>query len=175
MASVCFWTTAWLVVLRWAVGKVSAWKWLWKILTGDLVKMLGAFSSEAVSGFTGFSNLSGLGVGNGLLSVVASVDGYKFGRDFVSGTCSFTVPGIRVVTIPVESIIFLLELVIGSSGRLGLTLRSGADWTVSSTTGSVSDSWASQLRCLWNAGTSWGSTARIACYLNTSGNSQENS
>lgn len=89
--------------------------------------MLGALSSEAVGGFTGFSNLSGLGIGDGLLGIIASVDGYEFGRDFVSGTSRFTVPGVGVVTVPVEGIVLLLELVIGSSGRLGLALGSGAD------------------------------------------------
>jgi len=127
VASVGFWSTASGIVLTSAVAEVSTCKWLWKILTGDLVKMLGALSSEAVGGFTGFSNLSGLGVGNGLLGIIASVDGYVFGRDLVSGTCRFTVPGVGVVTVPVEGIIFLLELVIGSSGRLGLALGSGAD------------------------------------------------
>ena len=174
MASVFFWSTASGIVLTSAVAEVSAWKWFWKILSGDLVKMLGALSSEAVGGFTSFSNLSGLGVGNGLLGIIASIDGYVFGRDFISGTCSFTVPGVGVITIPVESIILLLELVIGSSGRLGLALGSGADWTVSLTI--VSDSWASQLGCLWD-GARWSRVTASwrARYLNSSGNSQESS
>lgn len=127
MASVGFWSTASGIVLTSTVAEVSSCKWFGKILTGDLVKMLGALSSEAVGGFTSFSNLCGLGVGNGLLGIIASIDGYEFGRDFVSGTCRFTVPCVGVVTVPVESIIFLLELVIGSSSRLGLALGSGAD------------------------------------------------
>jgi hypothetical protein len=41
----------------------------------------------------------------------------------------------------------LLELVIGSSGRLGLSLWSGADWSVTLTI--VLDARAVQLVCFW--------------------------
>ena len=84
--------------------------------------MLGALSSEAIGGFTSLSNLGGLGIGNGFLSIIAAVDGYVFSGDFVTIALLFAVPGLGVVSVPVEQVVFLLELVISSGGRLGLAL-----------------------------------------------------
>ena len=123
------------------------------MLTSNLVEVLGALSSEAVGGFTSLSNLGGLGVGNSLLGHIRSIDGYVFSGNFLAGRLSSTVPGFLVVTVEVKSVVFLLELVIGSGGRLGLSLGSRADGTISFTI--VGNLWASQLRSLWITSTSW--------------------
>jgi hypothetical protein len=96
-------------------------------LAGDFSEMLGALSSEAVGGFTCRTNFGSLGVGDLLFGIVFTVYSNVLSRDFVCRTLGSTVFGILVVSVPVEGVVFLLELVVCSSCRLGLSLGSGAD------------------------------------------------
>ena len=129
----CIFFAGWSIVLTVAIGECSAWKWFWKWLAGDFSEMLGALSSEAVCGFAGLSDLGGLGIGELLFGSIFTINSNVLSWDFVSGALGSTVFGLLVISIPVDGIIFLLELVVGSSGRLGLALGSGADWTVTLT------------------------------------------
>jgi len=161
----------WLVIRAVAVAKVSASEGLWQLLASNLVQVLGALSSEAVGSLACFSNLSGLGISNGLFSVVLSVDGYVLSRNFVARTLRLTVFSLLVVTVPVNSLILLLELVIGSSSGLRLTLRSGTDLTVALTV--VGNARAFQLRCDWLYW--WWSTANSSAWSTLHFDSSSNS
>jgi hypothetical protein len=117
----------WSIVLTVAIAEFSAGKWLWKCLAGDFTEVLGAFSSEAVGGFTSLTNLGGLSIGEFLFGIVFTVYSNVLSRDFVCRTLGSTVFGLLIVSVPVDRLIFLFELVVSSSCRLGLSLGSGAD------------------------------------------------
>ena len=138
---------SWSIVLAVAIGELSTSKWLWEWLAGDFTEVLGALSSEAVGGFACLSNLGSLGVCDLLVGIVFTVYSNVLSRDNVCGTLGSTVFGLLVISVPVESVVFLLELVVGSSGRLRLSLRSGADLTVALTI--VFDARAVKLACNW--------------------------
>ena len=135
------------VVLTVAISKISTTEWLWEVLSGDFTEVLGALSSEAVCGFTSLTNLGGLVVGDCLFGIVFTAYSNVLSRDFVWRAFGGTGFGFLAVSIPVKGVVFLLELVIGSSGRLGLSLWSGADWSVTLTI--VLDARAVQLVCFW--------------------------
>lgn len=166
MGSVLF--ASWSIILAVAIGEFSSSKWLWEWLAGDFTEVLGALSSEAVGGFACLSNLGSLGVSDLLLGIVFTVYSNVLSWDFVCRSLGSTVFGLLVVSIPVESVVFLLELVVGSSGRLGLSLRSGADLTVALTI--VFHARAVELACNW-CFTSTSSTAFCGAYFDGGGNS----
>ena len=109
-------------VITVAISKISTTEWFWEVLPGDFTEVLGALSSEAVCGFTGLTNLGGLGVGELLFGIVFTAYSKVLSRDFVRCPLGGTFFGFLVVSIPVKGVVFLLELVVGSSGRLGLFL-----------------------------------------------------
>ena len=63
-----------------------------------------------------------MGVCDGLFGFVFSVDGNVLSGDLVAITTGLFLFSLFVVTVPVEEIILLLELVVGSGSRLGLAL-----------------------------------------------------